>query len=716
MKRLIHFSIIVLFGGISFVYGQNRPGTKTKLPAKPQPGSAIRPDKSIRYTMTDEKTEDGPSVGTLVKAIGDRIYLRWVPTMPSYWEFGYRDGYVVERINLKTKQRIVLASLLKPRPASEWVPFLTQKDRNYTLLHAAIFEKQEYSKDVLTQLKERRQLFHFSLFCADMDFKAACMAGLGLIDSTAVSGERYQYVISHKSATRYHLLSGLSAEVGLGDANVLPAINHLSGNAVGRVVGLRAAIGLVKKMYAHYQIERATDSVHYTSISDLPVVASSRLDTLIQTDSLTDDAVVYQYRIRGVTVFQEAGPYSNPIYVQTKRSLPRPEIYSARETDDKKQVNVMWLYKDSLSEFVDHYRLVGSPRYDGPFVPLQDSIPAAERHAFIKPIAPQTGFTFYIKLITYPKRGPAMETLVYPVTLADDDPPVKPKGLTGTMRVVGELGIVTLNWQPNPDADLQGYYVHRRDQPNGEMYRVNNSFIQTTSLTDTIQLRQVQRKVYYSLSAMDFLVKESAESDVLVLKVPDIIPPTSPIIDSFAVADRKIFLHWTRSHSDDVVKHVLYRKKMPTATWQELLTITDTLTQEYTDSSVEEKSLYAYTLIVFDDSQNRSQPATPVVLETPFFTRNVDFSQFTSAVVDTTRQTIRLAWTCNQTDKIDHFLIYRALPDDELALVKKLDGTSREWMDFVEMLPNKPYRYVIRARMQEGYLSGWKETVIERKP
>ena len=155
---------------------------------------------------------------------------------------------------------------------------------------------------------------------------------------------------------------------------------------------------------------------------------------------------------------------------------------------------------------------------------------------------------------------------------------------------------------------------------------------------------------------------------------------------------------------------------MPNANWEELLTITDTLTQAYTDSSVAEKSLYAYTVIAFDDSQNRSQPATPVVLETPFFTRNVDFSQFTSAVVDTTRQTIRLTWACNQTDKIDNFLIYRAMPDDELALVKKVEGDSREWIDYVEMLPNKPYRYVIRARMQEGYLSGWKETVIERKP
>ncbi|OJW70232.1 MAG: hypothetical protein BGO59_26560 [Spirosoma sp. 48-14] len=716
MKLSIYLTLCFVGGLISLAHSQPKPAAKTKTPVKSATAPVNRPDNRTRYAMKGEKMESRPSVGVLAKAIGHKLYLRWVPTMQSYWEFGYRDGYVVERVNVKTRQRVVINSNVMPKPAADWQPFIDRKDRNYSVLYAAIYEQPEFSGEAITQMNERIQLFHFALLGADMDFKAACMAGLGLIDSTAVQGERYQYVIGHKSAARYKLLSVVSSEVGLGDTNPMPAIRHFAGRAGDRVANLFAETASVRSTYNQYQIERSEDGEHFASISSLPFIVTNKLDTLTVSDTLDSDEITYQYRIRGLTLFQEVGPYSNNVRIKAKSTLPVPAFYSVNETTDKNKLEVQWLYKDSLSQYIDHYQLVGATEQGGPFAPISEIIPANQRMTYIKPLTPARGYTFFIKLITHLKKGDVMETLAYPVTLADDDPPVQPQGLTGKIERKGELGIVTLSWQPNPDTDLYGYFVNRRDKAGQRYYRVNNEFIKQTTLTDTIRLQQMQRYVFYTVKALDLLFKESVDSKALVLRIPDINPPTSPIIDSFTVTDKRIFLHWTRSHSEDVQKHILYRKKMPNANWEELLTITDTLTQAYTDSSVAEKSLYAYTVIAFDDSQNRSQPATPVVLETPFFTRNVDFSQFTSAVVDTTRQTIRLTWACNQTDKIDNFLIYRAMPDDELALVKKVEGDSREWIDYVEMLPNKPYRYVIRARMQEGYLSGWKETVIERKP
>ncbi len=224
----------------------------------------------------------------------------------------------------------------------------------------------------------------------------------------------------------------------------------------------------------------------------------------------------------------------------------------------------------------------------------------------------------------------------------------------------------------------------------------------------------MQKHVYYTVKALDMLFKESIDSKVLILKVPDINPPTSPIIDSFAVEDKKVFIRWTRSYSDDVQKHVLYRKQLPATAWEEVMTLTDTLRNTYIDTNVVEKSLYAYTLIAFDNDQNQSEPATAVVLETPFFTRNVNFIHFTS-VVDTTDYRAKLSWECNEAEKIGSFLIYRALPNEELSFVKKMDKDTREWRDSIEIAPKGTYKYVIRAKMQEGYLSGWKETVIELK-
>jgi len=423
LRRILFIALAAITGVVEVSNGQSKPTPKT-------PSSKTAPaGKPKKYSMANEKMEAKPSVGMIVKAIQNRIYLRWAPTMQSYWEFGYRDGYVVERINVKTKQRVVINNRVMPKRAADWEPFLTKKDRNYSLLYSAIFEEPEFSGDLITQINERRQLFHFALFCADMDFQAACMAGLGLIDSTAVSGERYQYVVSHKSAARYKLLSGISMEVGLGDANILPDISNFSGKVGGKVVTLLTPTASLRQSYNQYQIERSEDSVHYRPTTELPIIVTNKLDTLTIADTLVNEDIFYHYRIRGLTVFQEKGPYSASIRFQAKTTLPSPEIYSVKETTDKTTLEVQWLYKDSLNRYVDHYQIVGSLEHDGPFVSLKDSIPANQHMVYIKAMTPKSGFTFFIKLRTFTKKGALLETLSMPVVLADDDAPVQPQGL-----------------------------------------------------------------------------------------------------------------------------------------------------------------------------------------------------------------------------------------------------------------------------------------------
>ncbi|WP_428664000.1 fibronectin type III domain-containing protein [Runella sp.] len=677
---------------------------QTKIGIKTPPKSTVRPPES---------EEPGACIGVAVKAIKGHIYIRWVPTMQSYWEFGYQSGYVLERINTKTNRKTTLHAGIKPMPATLWKPFLDKNDRNYTILYAAIYEPQEYSKDILQQLSERRQLYQFALFGADMSFEAACMAGIGFVDSTAVAGERYQYIIRHKIAPKYGLSPTVSAEVGLSDHIPLPNIAEFSGVGGTNNATLFATTKTLKKDYIQYRIERSTDSLQFKSISDLPIVVTNKRDSLLVSDTLKDNDIYYYYRIKGLTLFQEEGPYSKIIKLKGKSNLPRPEIYSAQELS-KDTIEVTWLYRDSLNKYITNYQLVGSLLRDGPYTPISGDIPPEQHYYNFKPLTPTKGFSFYIKLRTYPKRGEMMETLPYPIVLTDDDPPARPKGLKGKIEVKKDIGIVTLSWDANTDSDLMGYFLNRKIGVETDFSRVNNKVMTHTTLTDTIQLSHIQKYVTYSVNAMDELFKQSENSEPLILPIPDLYPPTSPIIDSFAVEDKKIFLRWTRSYSDDVQKHILYRKKLPSAAWEEVLTLTDTLQHTYADTNVVEKSLYAYTLIAFDGDNNQSEPASAVILETPFFTRTVHFLHFTS-VVDTTDYRVKISWECNEADKIDNFLIYRALPNQELAFVKKMDKNNREWRDSIEIAPNAAYKYVIRAKMQEGYLSGWKETVIELK-
>lgn len=702
MKKILIFITLCICFIAEPTWGQTKPDSVKK----------IAPVKTA--TKKEETEPEGSCIGMTAKAINGRIYLRWIPTMQSYWEFGYQSGYTLERINVKTQQRVTINATIIPAPSAQWKPFLDKKDRNYGLLHTAIYEKPQYSNDILAQMDERRQLFQFSLLCADMDFQAARMAGLGYVDSTAIAGERYRYMIKHRIAPKYGLSATISEEVGINDRVILPKISHFEGFGERNKATLLMATRTLKKHYVQYRIERSTDTLNFRSVSDLPIVSSTKLDTLMISDSLAENDIPYYYRVKGLTLFQEESPYSKIISVVGKSHLITPEFYSAKEIG-KDTIEASWLYRDSLNQFIQKFQLVGSAEREGPYEILADNIPAEQHFVRFKPINFLRGFTFYIKLITYPKKGQKRETLPLPVVLADDDPPVLPKGLKGEIKVKNGIGIVTLSWEPNPDKDLLGYFLNRKDDNVDFYHRVNNIYTTETTLTDTIYLHLMQKHVKYTVKAIDFLFKESADSEVLTMKVPDINPPTSPIIDTFAVEDKRIYLHWTHSYSNDVAKHVLYRKKLPDNPWEVVLTLPDTLLKSYVDSNIVEKSLYAYTMIAFDENDNQSEPANTIILETPFFKQDADFKAFTAQLSDD-QNLVKLNWQCTPNEKLENFLLYRALPDESLVLVKKLDKTINNWTDTIPIVPNQAYRYVIRARMKEGYLSGWKETIIEVKP
>lgn len=702
MKKFILFFVFGMVAHCLTVSGQNKP-----IPAKSQVLRNSAPKK-------EEQEPIGACIAITAKAINGRIYLRWVPTMQSYWEFGYQNGYTLERINVKTQQRILLNSTVLPAPSAQWKPFIDNNVKNYKLLHVSIFEKPEYSNDILEQMEERRQLYQFSLFGADMDFHLAKMAGLGYIDSTAQAGERYQYIIKHKIAPKYGLSASVSKEVGTNDKVILPSIKHFTGLGERNTATLFMATKSLREHYVQYKIERSTDSLNFKSISELPIVCSNKLDTLTISDSLLENEVPYFYRVKGITLFQEESAYSKIISVKGKSRFVTPEFQSVTEIS-KDTIMATWLVRDSLNQYIKKYQLLVSSEQEGPFAILVDSIPSAQHFAKFKPLDLPKGFTFFVKLITYYKKGIIKETLPHPVVLTDDDPPVIPKGLKGSIEVKGTIGIVNLSWEPNTDKDLLGYFLNRNDDNVDFYHRVNNSYTTATAMTDTIFLTQMQKYVRYTIKAIDLLFKESPDSEVLLLKIPDINPPTSPIIDSFAVEERRIILNWTHSYSEDVVKHVLYRKKLPNDPWEVVLSLPDTLQKHYIDSNIVEKSMYAYTMVAFDKNNNQSEPANTIVLETPFFKQEAEIKQFTALLSDD-QNIVKLDWQCKPNEKLESYLLYRALPDEELILIKKLDKTVTTWTDTIPVAPNQVYRYVIRAKMREGYLSGWSETKIELKP
>jgi len=70
-----------------------------------------------------------------------------------------------------------------------------------------------------------------------------------------------------------------------------------------------------------------------------------------------------------------------------------------------------------------------------------------------------------------------------------------------------------------------------------------------TEYIDTVNVRTFSKNVYYKVTALDKRYNQSLYSDVLVLKRPDKIPPTSPVFESYTQRNDSIFLKWIKSSS-----------------------------------------------------------------------------------------------------------------------------------------------------------------------
>jgi len=301
----------------------------------------------------------------------------------------------------------------------------------------------------------------------------------------------------------------------------------------------------------------------------------------------------------------------------------------------------------------------------------------------------------------------------FPVTIiaSDSIPPNPPRGLYGK---IDSSGVVSMIWERNSEKDLKGYYVARRDITSENFVRITNDVVTEEFFLDTLDMKLLNRDYYYVIMAVDKRFNVSEISAELYVQKPDIYGPTRPIFKKYVVEDKKISLYWERSHSRDVASHILYRKTLPSNEWQVLAYYSDTLENNFIDSTVLSKQIYAYTLIAQDDSKNESEPAKPLILETPFFTKNIEFQEI-KAVFDEKTDKIKVNWVCDDTSGISNFQLYRAIGNDEYSLMKNLDTITFESVDTPTDSDITIYKYLIRAKMKDGYLSGWKEVTIDIK-
>jgi hypothetical protein len=290
------------------------------------------------------------------------------------------------------------------------------------------------------------------------------------------------------------------------------------------------------------------------------------------------------------------------------------------------------------------------------------------------------------------------------VLLIDSIPPAIPTGLNGE---IDSAGVVILNWNKNTEQDLLGYRVFRANHKNDEYSQITKDPVKMNQFIDTINVKTLTRKVYYKISAIDQHFNPSGFSDTLELKRPDKIPPVQPVFTEIESDENGIKLSWVCSSSDDVVKHILYRKDEKSDLWNiiQLFNANDSISF-FNDTIIKPGIMYQYTMLAVDESGLESNPAKPVKMKA-FIKKIRPPVKDIKYRADRDNKLIYITWEYAYKG-VSRFLIYRAVNDETLSLYNSVSNSNFEFED-IKLKPNNTFSYRIKVVYADGTQSSFSE-------
>ncbi len=676
---------------------------------------AINAQDTIKKTNT-------PTVVVKAKAKKDKIMLRWGVNNKFAWLYGTKYGYTIERTTIlrdgqplnKTEKIILTNGVIKPKPPESWRALVEKNDNAAVVAQAMFGEDFEMndnteSNKMLKVIQENEELdrrFAFAMFAIDQDFEVAQYAGLGYIDNNVKSNEKYLYNIKANVPTDILKIEYSGVFISPSEEEPLPKPKDFVGYYYKNSFVLIWEYESMLPYYTSYNLEKSLDGKNFEKVNKVPItkLADNKSTGISFTDSVTVFNKHYWYRLKGISVFNEISEPTKAVKLYAYRGISAAPFFKDNVILSEKEVVFEWTFPAEQESELKHFDLLRADVATGPYQTVKKAIPANSRsykYTDLKRIN-------YFKLKAVSKNGQntlSPSNMVQPI---DSVPPVKPLNLQGS---IDTLGIVTLTWNANTEKDLKGYKIWRADRPNQEFSVLNKHEEKTTSYKDSINLLTFSKKVYYKIAAIDTHYNQSEYSDIIVLKRPDKIPPTSPVFDSYEQKDNTIILKWVKSSSDDVASEAIYRKASNSNNelWEKVYETKSDTTAYYKDVKINPGIKYVYTLVAIDKSGLESPPSPPLAIAVIKTLVKPEVKGL-YANVNREEKQINLFWRYNETN-VQEFLIYKKKKGQQFTLFRTARPNEQQLID-IELSPNTTYYYGIKAIFKDGTVSKWNEIEV----
>lgn len=554
----------------------------------------------------------------------NRILLRWIPTDAESWALLNKYGVRLERLTVSRSGTVlnkpevrILANILKPMETDKLKELAGKYPMGAVIAQAIFGEDFEISlgesplSKAIALDEARQQRYLFSLYAADLCFPVAKEVGWGWEDTDIRDNERYLYRITPLVPKKKRSITQGAIFAVPADTTKLVSPMGLSVQCSEAGAQLTWDYNTLSYLYSAYFVERSEDGIHFKQISELPVTRMADTDKnpyapITYLDSIPLGKTIY-YRVVGVTPFGSRGNYSSVVsgiaYPELKAA---PMIISSR-FDSLGGADITWEFDDKSEDLISCFNILHSTdekHYDI----LASGISSQSRKYHIEKINKH----IYYKVEAKAKQGAYTQSLPVLIQPIDSVPPAIPKGLKAH---IDSLGAVHLSWDANHDADIYGYRLYRGQTKGEELIPITDMAIRETYYTDSVNLHNLNDKVYYALTSLDERYNQSEQCQTIEVSKPQTIPPTAPVITKgIAEAGRNI-IEWVSGGETQLAGYIIARTDVDDKTKQRAQRIDNPKTTAYEDNDVESGKTYQYQVMAYSANQQCSSLSSPIKIK-----------------------------------------------------------------------------------------------------
>ena len=547
---------------------------------------------------------------------------------------------------------------------------------------------------------------------ADGFFEAICVVnpefglllGEMFVDSSAPPGVEAEYRISAlvAGAEREHAVSvPVGAAVG-----TVPPVNGVggtpgNGSALLRWVrdpaALRSGEAITWNVYRAAKINGPFEQVNTAALLPAFTGGSGRDTVNVQefTDRFLENGVPFYYHVRAVNAF---GIESEPSMVV--EIVPRDDRAPSPPTDVAVTlfgagVRVTWAlpYRGSVTGLRVYRGDATTGRGEFRAVAPLLTADRARSGEWLDPSVVEGNEYRYTLRAVGPDGIESVNSDTVTFIVPDHTPPAPPAGVTAR----GDTGRIMLRWNPGLEPDLLGYQIERSsDDAYESRLLLVDSIITGTTFTDILPAGSSTRYGYL-ITAIDRSYNRSAPSVMVTARMPDIVPPSPPIVTDVEVREGKVTLRWARKASGDVARYMISRADGSGGVYRQ---VGESIAAEFT-GTLDSAGSYLFTVAAVDSSGNLSVPSKPV----PVTWRN-DTAPRAPKSVRVTREEgyLLIAWEPADGNPAGYLVTRRDMKTGARADLAQPGPDEREFRDWYTE-PTEEYEYAVQSRDAEWRLS-----------